>query len=90
MSLVWVMIAAIIRTLRDQGYAHWTALLVIASVIVAAVLLFYLRKPLSGKLTRQQAGREAPVGNALPEPRFPIPPLPGEALPPVTQEAANG
>jgi NADH-quinone oxidoreductase subunit H len=89
-SLVWVMIAAVIRTLRNQGYAHWTALLVIASIVVTAVLVFYLRKPLSGKLTRQQAGREAPVENAVPEKAFPTPPLPGESLLPVTQEAANG
>ena len=27
-SLVWALIAAGIRTLRDQGYAHWTTLLV--------------------------------------------------------------
>jgi NADH-quinone oxidoreductase subunit H len=93
-SLVWVMIAAVIRTLRDQGYAHWTALLVIASVIVTAGLLFYLRKPFSGKLTRQPAGREAPVGDALPEPRFPAPSISAAtaamAQVPVAKEGADG
>jgi len=69
-SLVWVMIAAVIRTLRDQGYAHWTALLVIASIVVSAGLLPIMRKPFSGKLTRQQVRREAPVGNVLPETAF--------------------
>ncbi len=33
-SLVWALIAAGIRTLRDQGYAHWTAVLVGASIVV--------------------------------------------------------
>jgi NADH-quinone oxidoreductase subunit H len=89
-SLVWVMIAAVIRSMRDQGYAYWTPLLVVASVIVTAGLLFYLRKPFSGKLTRQRAGRELPVENALPETRFPTPPLPGDVLVPVTQEGTNG
>jgi NADH-quinone oxidoreductase subunit H len=89
-SLMWVMIAAVIRTLRDQGYAHWTPLLVIASVVVTAGLSFYLRKPFSGKPTRQQPGREAPVEDTLPEPQFPTPPLPGDALVPVAKEGANG
>jgi NADH-quinone oxidoreductase subunit H len=89
-SLVWVMIAAVIRSMRDQGYAHWTALLVIASIVVTVGLLFYLRKPFSGKLTRKQAAREALVGNALSEPLFPTPPLPGDALVPVAQEGVDG
>jgi NADH-quinone oxidoreductase subunit H len=89
-SLVWVMIAAVIRSMRDQGYAHWTLVLVIASLVVAAALLLIMRKPFSGTSTRQQARREAPVGNGLSEQGFPTPPLPGEAPVPVTQEAANG
>jgi NADH-quinone oxidoreductase subunit H len=89
-SLVWVMIAAVIRSMRDHGYAYWTPVLVIASLVVAAGLLLILRKPFSRRPTRQRARREAPVGNALPETGFPTPPLPGEALMPVTQEAANG
>jgi NADH-quinone oxidoreductase subunit H len=89
-SLVWVMIAAVIRSMRDQGYAHWTPVLVIASLVVAAGLLPYLRKPFSRRPTRQQTRSEAPVGNARPETRFPTPPLPGDVLVPVTQEGANG
>jgi NADH-quinone oxidoreductase subunit H len=89
-SLVWVMIAAVIRSMRDHGYAHWTLVLVIASVVVAAGLLLYLRKPFIGKPIRQNGRHEAPVENALAETRFPTPPLPGNALVSVTQEAANG
>src|SRR5262249_8565534 len=93
-SLVWVMIAAVIRTLRDQGYAHWTTLLAIASVIVAVGLLFYLRKPFSSKPARQRAGREAPVANACPEPRFPTPSISAATaamgLRPVAKESADG
>jgi NADH-quinone oxidoreductase subunit H len=93
-SLVWVMIAAVIRTLRDQGYAHWTAVLVSASTMVAAVLLFYLRKPFSGKPIHQRAGREAAVEKALPEPRFPTPSISAAAaamaLMPAAKEGADG
>src|SRR6202012_3782121 len=33
-SLVWALTAAAIRTARDQGYPHWTPLLVGASIVV--------------------------------------------------------
>jgi NADH-quinone oxidoreductase subunit H len=93
-ALVWVMIAAVIRSMRDQGYAHWTPVLVVASLAVTAVLLFYLRKPFSGKLTRQQAQHEAPIGNALPETAFPTPSISAAtaamALVPVTRKGADG
>jgi NADH-quinone oxidoreductase subunit H len=93
-SLVWVMIAAVIRSMRDQGYAHWTVLLVIAGIAVTAGLLFYLRKPFSSRPARQQMGREASVGNALPETRFPTPSISAAtaamALMPVTREVADG
>lgn len=73
-SLLWVMIAAVIRTLRNNGLEHWTAVLVIASAVTAAGLLLYLRRPLSGLETRPE---EAPEPVA--EPAFPTPPLPDKA-----------
>jgi NADH-quinone oxidoreductase subunit H len=93
-SLVWVMIAAVIRTLRDHEYAYWTPLLVTASVIVTAGLLFYLRKPFSGKSARQRAKREAPAGKPLSEPQFPTPSISAAtaamALVPAAKEGAGG
>jgi len=80
-SLLWVMIAAVIRTLRNAGMAHWTAVLVIASAVVAAGLLAYLRRPLAGLETRPPEAPE-PVGESA----FPTPPLPGMAI----KEAARG
>ncbi|BBZ09978.1 NADH-quinone oxidoreductase subunit NuoH [Mycobacterium branderi] len=73
-SLLWVMIAAVIRTLRNNGLEHWTAVLVIASAVTAVGLLLYLRRPLSGLETRPE---EAPEPAA--EPAFPTPPLPDKA-----------
>jgi NADH-quinone oxidoreductase subunit H len=87
-SLLWVMIAAVIRSMRNQGYAHWTVVLVIASAVVAAGLLLYLRRPLSGLETRppDRVRRETPAEQGA----FPTPPLPGKAPAPAIQEAANG
>jgi len=83
-SLVWVLIAAVIRTLRNQGYAHWTPLLVVSSLLVAGVLVLLLRKPfatpgiraMERQLRRQRGERPSPVS---PEAAFPTPPLPAQA-----------
>lgn len=84
-SLVWVLIAAVIRTLRDQGYQHWTAALVISSVVVAVVLVASLRRPFSAQspntLLRWLGRKRAPeIGPEITgaEPAFPTPPLPGQ------------
>ncbi len=73
-SLLWVLIAAVIRTLRNNGLEHWTAVLVVASAVTAVGLLLYLRRPLSGLETRPEEAPE-PAG----EPAFPTPPLPDKA-----------
>ena len=77
-SLVWVLIAAVIRTLRNQGYAHWTPLLVVSSLVFAVVLVLLLRKPFTApgirameRQLRRQHGAARPVEGA-----FPTPPLP--------------
>ncbi|WP_375485946.1 NADH-quinone oxidoreductase subunit NuoH [uncultured Mycobacterium sp.] len=91
-SLVWAMIAAIIRSLRNHGYPHWTPMLVIASAVVAVALLLLLRRPLFGLETREQDRPRtgAPAEKPVPEPAFPTPPLPGDALVAATQEDSNG
>ncbi len=88
-SLAWALIAATIRTLRNQGYQHWTPALVIASLIVTAVLLALMRKPFGSKRSEKKR-HEPPVGAQPSEPAFPTPPLPGQPLVPATKEAANG
>ncbi|WP_165608013.1 NADH-quinone oxidoreductase subunit NuoH [Mycobacterium alsense] len=82
-ALVWILIAAVIRTLRNQGYAHWTPLLVISSIVVAAALVLLLRKPLTApgirameRQLRRPRGAAGPESPAITEPPFPTPPLP--------------
>jgi NADH-quinone oxidoreductase subunit H len=86
-SLVWVMIAAVIRSLRDQGYQYWTPVLVISSIVVAVLLVLSLRRPFSApsprararQLRKQRLKSPASIGSA---PAFPTPPLPAELLTP--------
>lgn len=92
-SLVWVMIAAVVASLRNAGYAHWTLVLVLSSLTVAAALVLSLRKPFSAPSARALARRhrreraeienlQSPDGpetfSGL-EPVFPTPPLPAQA-----------
>jgi NADH-quinone oxidoreductase subunit H len=82
-SLVWILIAAVIRTLRDQGYAHWTPLLVVSSIVVAAVLVLRLRRPLTPPVIRAmelqlRRRRDEIAEPESPRPAFPTPPLPAQ------------
>ena len=80
-SLVWVLIAAVISTLRDHGYQHWTAVLVISSAVLAFVLVASLRKPFAAPkpsaLSRLLRRKRIPEFAAI-EGAFPTPPLPGQ------------
>ncbi|WP_134426901.1 NADH-quinone oxidoreductase subunit NuoH [Mycobacterium ulcerans] len=85
-SLVWVLIAAVIRTLRNQGYQYWTPALVVSSIVVAAILVMSLRKPFSTPNAVTKARRRGKQPAAGPdeqgalEPLFPTPPLPMKPL----------
>ncbi|OBA80156.1 NADH-quinone oxidoreductase subunit H [Mycobacterium sp. 1164966.3] len=84
-SLVWVMIAAVIRTMRNQGYQHWTLLLVISSIVVATALVFSLRRPFSAPSPRARARAQAKQRRDSAEslsaaPAFPTPPLPAQQV----------
>ena len=94
-ALIWVMIAAAIRTLRNQGYPHWTLVLVISSVVVAALLVLRLRRPLTPpsiralelQLRRRRAEIAEPESAASTEPAFPTPRLPAHKVVASKEEA---
>jgi NADH-quinone oxidoreductase subunit H len=94
-SLVWVLIAAVIRTLQNQGYAHWTPLLVACSVVFATALVLLSRKPfattgiraLERQLRRQ--AKQLPAGQ-ISAPVFPTPPLPMKSLAAASKEKPRG
>jgi NADH-quinone oxidoreductase subunit H len=88
-SLVWALIAAAIRTLRNQGYAHWTPLLVGASIVVTVVLLGLLQRPFGKRNLNKQRRKDLAEAPSF-EPGFPTPPLPGQPLVPATKEASHG
>ncbi len=85
-SLVWVLIAAVVRTLRNRGFEHWTPLLVACSLVFAVILVLLLRKPLTTPsiramerhLRRQDLEQRPPVSPGAAYPTPPLPQLSGE------------
>lgn len=94
-SLVWVLIAAVIRTAANQGYAHWTPILVASSLVFTAILILTLRKPFSTpgiRALEKQLKRQSKQlpGAHTTAPVFPTPPLPMKSLAAASKEKAHG
>lgn len=74
-ALVWLMAAAVIRTIRNDGYPHWEIVLAIVSGVTALALLVLLHRRFSGMNARPP--KAGPVSAAaVSDGAFPTPPLP--------------
>ena len=71
-ALVWVMIVAVVRTLRVAGYHSWAMVLIGASTVGGVALLLSFRN-----LVRATEPPVAPHPRAPTYTEFPVPPLPG-------------
>jgi len=83
-ALVWVMIAAFIRALENQGFQYGTPALVISSIVVAIALVLTLRRPFTAPSARALARQLRKQPPESPESlstatAFPTPPLPAAA-----------
>lgn len=74
-ALVWVLIAAAVRSLRNDGYPHWQLALAIISSATALLLLAYLHRRFS-TLGDRPAKPLAPDVIPTSAGAFPTPPLP--------------
>jgi NADH-quinone oxidoreductase subunit H len=69
-SLAWIMIVAISRTLRAQGYTQGAVLLIAAGAVVTLAILAYLWKAMRRRRVPDTVAIAADAG------AFPIPPIP--------------
>ncbi|HWU06227.1 MAG TPA: NADH-quinone oxidoreductase subunit H, partial [Streptomyces sp.] len=83
-SVVWLMLVATVRALNNEGYDYSKILLYVAGAVIAVLLLSFVADVFRDR--KAKAAEEA----AGPEPAFdpmaggfPVPPLPGQSLPPV-------
>ena len=74
-SLAWIMIVSIVRTLRLQGYASWPVVLACAAVIAVVAIAGALRNTVRRKSARTAAPNAEPQAGA-----FPVPPIPAKEV----------
>jgi NADH-quinone oxidoreductase subunit H len=71
-SLVWIMIVAVSRSLQLNGSPGWATRLITAGIVLALVLLFALWRAVRARTTPKTPQQ------ALDEGTFPVPPLPSQ------------
>lgn len=85
-SMVWLMLVATVRALRNENYDYQDIVLYVGSAVIALLLLSFVVD-----FFRDRSAPQAEAGAEQgPEPAFdpmaggfPVPPLPGQTLPPV-------
>ncbi|OIV39057.1 NADH-quinone oxidoreductase subunit H [Mangrovactinospora gilvigrisea] len=86
-SLVWLVLVAVVRAMKNEGWqfgriALWTVGGVLVLLILALVWdAVFRRKPAGGGEPAPEPAFDPMAGG------FPVPPLPGQALPPVPRRA---
>ncbi|MEW1718487.1 NADH-quinone oxidoreductase subunit NuoH [Streptomyces sp. NPDC093109] len=89
-SVVWLMLVATVRALRNENYDFQQIVLYVVSAVILLLLLSFVADVFRDKRDRTAAENE-------PEPPafdpmaggFPVPPLPGQTLPPVPRRRSH-
>ncbi|MUL63836.1 NADH-quinone oxidoreductase subunit H [Mycobacterium sp. CBMA 234] len=74
-SLAWIMIVSIVRTLRQQGHDSWAVVLAVAALVAVVALVSALRNIVRRKSTRTTTPADRPQPGA-----FPVPPIPAKEV----------
>ncbi|MER7669401.1 NADH-quinone oxidoreductase subunit NuoH [Kitasatospora sp. NPDC096128] len=87
-SLVWLVLIASVRALRNEGYGFGDVVLYVGAPVGAVLLLVLVRDFLRKESAEEQP---APPGGEF-DPMaggYPVPPLPGQVLPPVPRRPSR-
>jgi NADH-quinone oxidoreductase subunit H len=87
-SVVWLMLVATVRTLRNENYDFADIALYVGGGVLVLLLLSFVADMFRGKPKEEEpaapaAGFDAMAGG------FPVPPLPGQELPPVPRRRSR-
>ncbi|HEU0192142.1 MAG TPA: NADH-quinone oxidoreductase subunit NuoH [Mycobacterium sp.] len=93
-ALTWVIVAAALRSVRNDGNPHWEIALAVISTVTSLALIAFLHRQfsaVSGHLTRMTRNTRVPSPAVVGDGGFPTPPLPSSGPPiPVGKESARG
>jgi len=93
--MVWLMLVATVRALRNENYDNQSIVLYVGGAVIALLLLSFVVDVFRdrGAAAKGEAGPAVEEG---PEPAFdpmaggfPVPPLPGQSLPPVPRRRSR-
>ncbi|EPD90180.1 NADH-quinone oxidoreductase subunit NuoH [Streptomyces albus] len=92
-ALVWLMLVATVRAMRNEGWdysevVYWVAGTALVLLLISFVVDFFRRSP---REDEEETG-STPAGQAPFDPMaggFPVPPLPGQTLPPVPRRPSR-
>ncbi|MBW8701620.1 NADH-quinone oxidoreductase subunit H [Streptomyces sp. MBT84] len=82
-SVVWLMLVATVRVLRNEHYAFSDIALYVAGGVLALLLLSFVIDMFREKAKEPAQPAEEPAAFDPMAGGFPVPPLPGQTLPPV-------
>ncbi|MFC1437938.1 NADH-quinone oxidoreductase subunit NuoH [Streptacidiphilus sp. N1-10] len=87
-SLVWLVMVATFRALRNKGYSFGTDVLYVGGAVVVLLLLSIVWDMLRKREEPPAAAAEQPAFDPMAG-GFPVPPLPGQQLPPVPRRRSR-
>jgi NADH-quinone oxidoreductase subunit H len=81
--VVWLMLVATVRALRNENYGFGDIALYVAGGVLALLLLSFVVDMFRAKAKEAERPAEEPAAFDPMAGGFPVPPLPGQTLPPV-------
>jgi NADH-quinone oxidoreductase subunit H len=91
-SLVWVMLVATLRAMRNEGYDFAGIVYWIAGTALAVLLISFVIDAYRGRRDAEAEAAEAKAADDVFDPMaggYPVPPLPGQTLPPVPRRRSR-
>ncbi|MFM9446678.1 NADH-quinone oxidoreductase subunit NuoH [Streptomyces acidiscabies] len=88
-SMVWLMLVATMRTLRNENYGFTDIALYVAGGLIAVLLISFVADVFRDKARKGAEVPAEPVGFDPMAGGFPVPPLPGQELPPVPRRRSR-
>ncbi|WP_156726448.1 NADH-quinone oxidoreductase subunit NuoH [Streptomyces apocyni] len=89
-AVAWLMLVATVRVMRNEGVDFWQILLYVGGTLLAVLLLSFVVDIFRDRKERTEAAiKKAPPAFDPMAGGFPVPPLPGQTLPPVPRRRSR-